>query len=107
VKVLLGGAGLALNEIMKDLGQKSLFHVFFLKNDEEKSVKIDEVEDIDFDEIKTHLERGESIFITHGEKPDFKIPNLSNNLRKRLACEDAVKTFSKKNANRPWYFVHT
>lgn len=98
---------MALNEIMKDLGQKALFHVFFLKNDQEKSVRIDEVEDIDFDEIKTHLQRGESIFITHGEKSDFKIPKISNSLRRRLLYEDAAKTFSKKNARRPWYFTHT
>jgi len=98
---------LALNEIIEALEQKPLFHVLFLKNDAEKSVRIDEVEDIDLDEIKTHLERGESIFITRGEKPEFKTPKLSNNLRGRIIYEDAAKTFSKKNSRRPWYINHT
>ncbi len=98
---------MALNEIIEALEQKPLFHVLFLKNDAEKSVRIDEVEDIDFDEIKTHLERGESIFITRREKPEFRIPKLSNNLRRRIIYEDAAKTFSKKNPLRPWCVNHT
>ena len=98
---------MALNEIIEALEQKPLFHVLFIKNDAEKSVRINEVEDIDLDEIKTHLERGESIFITRGEKPEFKIPKLSNNLRRRIIYGDAARTFSKKNARRPWYVNHT
>ncbi len=98
---------MALTETLKDLGQKPLFHVFFLKNDTESTVKIDEVEEIDFDEVKTYLERGESVFITHGEKPELKIPKIKNRLRTRLAYEDAAKRYSKKNAGKPWYFDHT
>lgn len=82
------------HEIMKDLDQKALFHVFFLKNDEEETVKIDEVEDIDFDEIKTHLERGESIFITHTEK------NLNSNSQaqqqSRRRCKDVFEEESSQ-----------
>ncbi len=42
----------------------SLFQLFFLKEDEDQSVEIEEVEEIDFAEVKKHIERGESVFIT-------------------------------------------
>ena len=45
-----------------------LFQVFFLKNDGYQSVTIDEVEEVDLPEIKKHLERGESVFITSREE---------------------------------------
>ena len=43
---------------------KPLFQLFFLKDNEENSVKVEEVADINFTEVKLHLERGESVFIT-------------------------------------------
>ncbi len=42
----------------------SLFQLFFLKEDEDQSVEVEEVEEIDFAELKKHIERGESVFIT-------------------------------------------
>jgi len=41
-----------------------LFQVFVLKNDRRQSVSVDEVNEIDIAEIKKHLEKGYSIFIT-------------------------------------------
>jgi hypothetical protein len=45
-----------------------LFQVFFLKNDRQQSVYIDEAEEVDLPEIKKHLTRGESVFITSREE---------------------------------------
>jgi hypothetical protein len=45
-----------------------LFQVFFLKNDRRQSVYIDEAEEVDLPEIKKHLTRGESVFITSREE---------------------------------------
>jgi hypothetical protein len=42
--------------------------VFFLKNDRHQSVYIDEAEEVDLPEIKKHLARGESVFITSREE---------------------------------------
>ena len=56
---------------MKSLAAKSdtrLFQVFFLKNDRYQSVYIDEAEEVDLPEIKKHLARGESVFITSREE---------------------------------------
>lgn len=38
--------------------------IFFLMNDEEQSVKVEEVEEVDLETIKRHLKNGESVFIT-------------------------------------------
>ena len=45
-----------------------LFQVFVLKNDSHQSVCVDEVEEVDLAEIKKHLEKGDSIFITSREE---------------------------------------
>ena len=63
--------GRRLRGRVKSLTAKSdtrLFQVFFLKNDRHQNVCIDEVEEVDLTEIKKHLERGESVFITSREK---------------------------------------
>jgi len=44
--------------------EKILFQLFFLKDDEEQSVEVVEVEEIDFREVKRRLKQGESVFIT-------------------------------------------
>ena len=44
--------------------EKSLFQVFYLKNDYNRSVEVEEVKDIDFEEVKRHLEQGDAVFIT-------------------------------------------
>ena len=43
------------------------FQVFFIKNDRDQSVYIDEDEKVDLPKIKKHLARGESVFITSRE----------------------------------------
>jgi hypothetical protein len=48
--------------------EKPLFQLFFLKDDEDQSIKVEEVEEIDFRKIKKHLEKGESVFITRKRK---------------------------------------
>lgn len=44
--------------------RKPLFQLFFLKNNENQDVTVEEVERIDFGEVEKHLEQGESVFIT-------------------------------------------
>ena len=68
--------------------EKLLFQLFFLKNNDELSVEVEEVEEIDFTEVKRHIEQGESVFITRKRKQEF-----STTL---VAREDAAE---------PWYFT--
>jgi len=70
--------------------EKPLFQLFFLKNDEDQSTEVKEVEEIDFIEVKERLKQGESVFITHKRKQKF-----NTNL---VAGEDAAEF---------WYFTHT
>jgi len=66
--------------------EKLLFQLFFLRNNKNQSVKVEEVEEIDFEEVKKHLEQGESVFITRKRKQ-----KLNTTL---VAREDAAE---------PWY----
>jgi len=44
--------------------EKPLFQLFFLKDDENQSVEVKEVEEIDFREVERRLKQGESVFVT-------------------------------------------
>lgn len=69
--------------------EKPLFQLFFLRNNENQSVEVEEVEEIDFRKIKTHLERGESVFIT---------------LKRKEKLETSLVT--REDAAESWYFDH-
>ncbi len=47
---------------------KPLFQVFFLKDDKDQSVRVAEVEEIDFEEVKAYIERGDAVFISRVHK---------------------------------------
>jgi len=51
--------------------EKLLFQLFFLKNNDDLNVEVEEVEEIDFTEVKRHIEQGESVFITRKRKQEF------------------------------------
>jgi hypothetical protein len=44
--------------------EKQLFQMFFLRNDKDETVIIEEIEEIDLGKVKERLEQGESVFIT-------------------------------------------
>jgi len=56
---------------MKIREEKPLFQLFFLKDDEDQSVDVDEVEEIDFREVEKRLNRGESVFITRVQAVNY------------------------------------
>jgi len=68
--------------------EKLLFQLFFLKNDDDLSVEVEEVQKIDFKEVEMHLKQGESVFITRKRKQEFNTISV--------AMEDAAE---------PWYFT--
>ena len=55
---------MALKRDVKMNEEKPMFQLFFLKDDEDQSVEVEEVEEIDFREVERRLEQGESVFIT-------------------------------------------
>lgn len=69
--------------------EKSRFQLFFLKDDEDQSVEVEEVEEIDFRKVKKRLEQGESVFITRKREQKLKT--------RLVTGEDAAE---------PWYFTH-
>ncbi|MCW3977852.1 MAG: hypothetical protein NWE77_07965 [Candidatus Bathyarchaeota archaeon] len=50
------------------LDEKPEFQIFFLRDDDEQSVEVQEVEKIDYEEVKKRVEHGESVFITRKSK---------------------------------------
>lgn len=67
---------------------KPMFKLFFLRNNENQTVMVEEVEEIDFGKVKEHLEQGQSVFIT---------PKPEENVEKNLAkMEYSAET---------WYFT--
>jgi hypothetical protein len=69
--------------------EKTLFQLFFLKDDEDQSVEVEEVEEVDFDEVKKRLEQGESVFITRKREQELDKTLISE--------EDAAEL---------WFFSH-
>jgi len=80
---------IALKKDVDENGEKLLFQLFFLKDDEYQNVEVKEVEEIDFRGVKERLEQGESVFITYKRKQ-----KLNSNL---IVSEEETE---------PWYFIH-
>jgi len=73
--------------------ESKFFRLFFLKNDKNCNIEVEEVEKIDFAKIMERLEKGESVFISPKSKQES-------------STEILAKKFSKENAAEPWYFTH-
>ena len=75
-----------LRKVMKNHEETPLFQLFFLKDNEDQSVEIEEVEKIDFREVKKRLNQGESVFIKHVQAinylPQDNVTPNRNNLGK-------------------------
>lgn len=65
------------------------FQIFFLKDDGNQGVVVEEVSKIDFEKVKNRLEKGESVFIA---------PKRQGELRTSPAAKDDFE--------EPWYFTH-
>jgi len=76
--------------VMEKKKKGTLFQLFFLKNDETQNVEVIELGEIDFEEVESRLEKGESIFITRKQtqKPD-------------------IAFIAYDMAKEPWYFVRS
>ena len=62
---------MVLRNVIEVNEEKPLFQLFFLKDDEDQSVEIEEVEEIDFREVEKRLKQGASVFITRKRKQKF------------------------------------
>jgi hypothetical protein len=81
------------NEMSRNIIEKKKetpLQLFFLKNDETQNVEVVEVDEIDFEEVKSRLERGESIFIT----------------RKREQTSD-MNFIAYETVKEPWYLIRS
>lgn len=95
-----------MKNLLGESEEKTLFQLFFLRNDENQSVEIEEVEQIDFAKIRKRLQQGEAVFIT--AKPAHKLVKRKQTriLRNRYVSREIAKEVSKKTAAQPFYFTH-
>jgi len=77
-----------LRKVIQVDEERPVFQLFFLKDNENQSVEIEEIEEIDFRGVKERLEQGESVFITL--KREEKVET-------RLVKEEALA--------EPWYLT--
>ena len=59
-----------MRNVIENKKKEAPFHMFFLKNDENQSVEVTEVDKVNFEDVKIRLEKGESVYITR--KPEKK-----------------------------------
>ena len=79
---------MVLRNVIQVNEEKPLFQIFFLKDDEYQSVEVEEVEEIDFEEVKNRLRQAESVFITRKCKQESNVTHVA-----------------KESAADPWYFT--
>ena len=76
--------------IMENKKKDAPLQLFFLKNDETQNVEVVEVDEIDFEEVKSRLERGESVFITRKQEQKSDMNFIAYDL-----------------AKEPWYLIRS
>jgi len=86
---------------MIEIGRKNtLFQLIFLREDGDEGVEVEEVENVDFGEVKKRLENGESVFIVRKQIEELGKSNA------RFVAKQAVENASKKEARRALYITH-
>jgi len=76
--------------VMENKKKETHLQLFFLKNDETQNVEVVEVDEIDLEEVKSRLERGESVFITRKQEQKSEMNFIAYDL-----------------AKEPWYFIRS
>jgi len=77
------------NNLIESNRENSVFQLFFLINNEKQDIEVVEMREIDFTEVRKHLEKGESVCITCKRKQKLQ-PS-------RVVSEETLE---------PWYFTH-
>ena len=79
-----------MRNVIENKKKEAPFQMFFLKNDENQTVESIESNEIDFKEVKRHLENGESVCITpkKEQKPD-------------------VNFIAYEQVKEPWYLLRS
>jgi hypothetical protein len=71
-----------MRNVVENKKKQPPFQLFFLKSDENQNVEVTETDEIDLEEVKSRLERGESIFITRKRKQKADINFIAYELIK-------------------------
>ena len=83
--------------VMESKKKETPFQLFFLKNDETQNVEVVELNEIDFEEVKSHIEIGESVFITRKQKQKPNMNFIAYNIIKEPGTFFAAKRKEKQD----------
>ena len=75
--------------VIENKKKEALLQVFFLKNDETQNVEVLEIDEVDLELVKRHLESGESVYIKRKDQPSD------------------VNFIAYKRVKEPWYLVRS
>ena len=71
-----------MRNVIENKKKEAPFQMFFLKNDKNQSVEVAEVDEIDFEEVKSRLEKGEFVDITRKREQKSDINFIADELVK-------------------------
>ncbi len=71
-----------MRNVIENKKKEAPFQMFFLKDDKNQSVEVAEVDEIDFEEVKSRLERGESVYITRKREQKSDVNFIADELVK-------------------------
>lgn len=71
-----------MRNVIENKKKETPFQMFFLKNDKNQSVEVAEVDEIDCEEVKSRLEKGEFVDITRKREQKSDINFIADELVK-------------------------
>ncbi len=71
-----------MRNVIENKKKEAPFQMFFLKNDKNQSVEVAEVDEIDCEEVKSRLEKGEFVDITRKREQKSDINFIADELVK-------------------------
>jgi len=77
------------------------FIIYFLHDDEDQNVHVDEVEEIDFPKVTQHLAFGGSVFITHRRKVTHTEEKIHEMSLERERAEDSTSPHEYSRSSGP------
>lgn len=89
-------------------GKKTRFQVLFLREDVDLSVTVRESETLDFGDIRKHLNRGDSVFITSDPKTRAELSPVGDGNREfalGTAREETIPLAEKTYSRSKLYYI--
>lgn len=92
-----------MGEVLRVVGGRGLFRVFFLRDDDVGCVRVNEVFGVDFEEVRLHLERGESVFISRWREAGLGLVGAKGKVKSVVRSMRDARDYSRKDVGGRWF----